>query len=56
MGRRLKTAEGKKIYKKRKETVEPVFGIIKQAKRFPPVSAERARESKSGMGDRVPWV
>ncbi|MDR1467980.1 MAG: transposase, partial [Spirochaetaceae bacterium] len=23
--------EGKKIYKKRKETVEPVFGIIKQA-------------------------
>jgi hypothetical protein len=42
MGRRLKTAEGKKIYKKRKETAEPVFGIIKQAKRVPPVSAERA--------------
>jgi hypothetical protein len=28
MERRLKTAEGKKIYKKRKETVEPVFGIM----------------------------
>jgi transposase len=34
MGRRLKTAEGKKIYKKRKETVEPVFGIIKQTMGF----------------------
>jgi hypothetical protein len=30
----LKSAEGKKIYKKRKETVEPVFGIIKQAMEF----------------------
>ena len=34
MGDRLKSAEGKKIYKKRKETVEPVFGIIKQAMGF----------------------
>ncbi|MDR2070395.1 MAG: transposase, partial [Treponema sp.] len=34
MARRLKTAEGKKVYKKRKETVEPVFGIIKQAMGF----------------------
>jgi hypothetical protein len=34
MARRLKTEEGKKIYKKRKETVEPVFGILKQAMRF----------------------
>jgi hypothetical protein len=34
MARRLKTAEGKRIYKKRKETVEPVFGIIKQAMGF----------------------
>jgi transposase len=34
MARRLKSAEGKKIYKKRKETVEPVFGIIKQAMGF----------------------
>jgi hypothetical protein len=34
MARRLKTAEGKKIYKKRKETAEPVFGIIKQAMGF----------------------
>jgi hypothetical protein len=29
MRERLKSAEGKAIYKKRKETVEPVFGIIK---------------------------
>jgi hypothetical protein len=42
IARRLKTAEGKKIYKKRKETAGPVFGIIKQEKRVPPVSAERA--------------
>ncbi|MDR0629964.1 MAG: transposase [Treponema sp.] len=34
MGQRLKSAEGKGIYKKRKETVEPVFGIIKQAMGF----------------------
>ena len=34
MGHRLRTAEGKQVYKKRKETVEPVFGIIKQAMRF----------------------
>jgi hypothetical protein len=42
IGRQLKTAEGKEIYKKRKKTVEPVFGIIKQEKRVPSVSAERA--------------
>jgi hypothetical protein len=29
MAHRLKTKEGKNKYKKRKETVEPVFGIIK---------------------------
>jgi hypothetical protein len=34
MGHRLKTAKGKAIYKKRKETVEPVFGIIKAAMGF----------------------
>jgi hypothetical protein len=28
---KLKTCTGKAIYKKRKETVEPVFGIIKAA-------------------------
>jgi hypothetical protein len=31
---RLKTLEGKKIYAKRKSTVEPVFGIIKQVLGF----------------------
>ncbi|GHU61728.1 IS1182 family transposase ISMac1 [Spirochaetia bacterium] len=34
MGHKLKTAKGKAIYKKRKETVEPVFGIIKSAMGF----------------------
>jgi transposase len=34
MARRLKSREGKGIYKKRKETVEPVFGIIKQVPGF----------------------
>jgi hypothetical protein len=34
MARRQKTAKGKKIYRKRKETVEPVFVIIKQALGF----------------------
>jgi hypothetical protein len=29
MAHKLKTEKGKAIYKKRKETVEPVFGIIK---------------------------
>jgi hypothetical protein len=28
MARRVKTKKGKAVYKKRKETVEPVFGII----------------------------
>ncbi len=31
MAHRLDTAEGKQLYGLRKETVEPVFGIIKQA-------------------------
>jgi hypothetical protein len=31
---KLKTSRGKAIYKKRKETVEPVFGIIKSAMGF----------------------
>jgi len=30
MHKKLKSAEGKGIYKKRKQTVEPVFGIIKE--------------------------
>jgi hypothetical protein len=34
MAAKVKSAEGKEIYKKRKETVEPVFGIIKQAMGF----------------------
>jgi hypothetical protein len=34
MRRRLRTATGRAAYKKRKETVEPVFGIIKSAMGF----------------------
>ena len=34
MSRKLKTEEGKLVYKKRKETVEPVFGIIKSVMGF----------------------
>lgn len=34
MRARLRTKEGQEIYAKRKETVEPVFGIIKQAMGF----------------------
>ena len=34
MARKLKTKRGKEIYKKRKETVEPVFGIIKHVMGF----------------------
>jgi hypothetical protein len=54
MARRLKTAEGKKLYKKRKETVEPVFGIIKQAMGFRqfllrgPEKANGERKDKTG--------
>jgi transposase len=34
MRQRLKSTRGKEVYGKRKETVEPVFGIIKQAMGF----------------------
>lgn len=34
MAYRLKTGEGRTIYKKRKETVEPVFGIVKSVMDF----------------------
>jgi len=34
MKHRLKTASGRKLYAKRKSTVEPVFGIIKHVMRF----------------------
>ena len=34
MAHKLKSAEGKEIYKRRKQTVEPVFGIIKEVLGF----------------------
>ena len=43
MKHRLKTIQGRKLYRLRKQTVEPVFGIIK--------SAMRNRMS-SGVGGR----
>jgi len=34
MRHKLKTAEGRAVYKMRKQIVEPVFGQIKEARRF----------------------
>ncbi|MFA7172281.1 MAG: transposase [Kiritimatiellia bacterium] len=34
MSKRLKTSEGRTLYKLRKQTVEPVFGIIKEVMGF----------------------
>ena len=34
MAHRLETARGKQLYGQRKQTVEPVFGIIKEALHF----------------------
>ncbi len=34
MRHKLKTAEGRAVYKTRKQIVEPVFGQIKEARRF----------------------
>ena len=34
MAHKLKTSEGSELYKLRKQTVEPVFGIIKHCMRF----------------------
>ncbi len=34
MGRKVRTARGQRIYSKRKQIVEPVFGQIKDARGF----------------------
>jgi hypothetical protein len=34
MAEKMKTESGRKLYRLRKQTVEPVFGIIKQAMGF----------------------
>jgi transposase len=49
---RLKTQEGKKLYAKRKSTVEPVFGIIKNIMGFRQFML-RGLESVSGEWDLV---
>jgi hypothetical protein len=43
MSHRLQTPEGKKLYALRKQTPEPVFGIIKSVMGFPPVPSARPR-------------
>jgi Transposase DDE domain. len=52
MKHRLKTPEGKKIYAKRKSTVEPVFGIIKAIMGFRQFSL-RGLEAVSGEWNLV---
>jgi IS5 family transposase len=47
MGQKLKTPEGKEIYGKRKITVEPVFGIIKEVMGFRQFSL-RGKEAVNG--------
>lgn len=47
MGQKLKTPEGKEIYGKRKMTVEPVFGIIKEVMGFRQFSL-RGKEAANG--------
>jgi hypothetical protein len=50
MIRKLKTKKGKGIYKKRKETVEPVFGIIKSVmgfRQFMPRSIEKVNTERA---------
>ena len=45
MAHRLKTPEGRKLYALRKQTPEPVFGIIKSALEFPRIFIARPRQS-----------
>jgi len=45
--RRLKTPEGKALYKQRKQTVEPVFGIIKEVLGFRRFSMRGKKKAKT---------
>jgi hypothetical protein len=47
MREKLRTEEGKALYRKRFQTVEPVFGIIKEAMGFRGFSL-RGKEKVSG--------
>jgi hypothetical protein len=47
MGQKLKTPEGKEIYGKRKMTIEPIFGIIKEVMGFRQFSL-RGKEAANG--------
>ena len=49
MTHRLKTSVGKTLYRLRKQTVEPVFGIIKEVLGFRRFLFTRAGESVAGM-------
>jgi len=47
MAHRLRTREGRERYKLRKQTVEPVFGIIKQAMGFRQVSMRGRKKAET---------
>jgi hypothetical protein len=49
MKAKLETEDGKNRYKQRKQTVEPVFGIIKSAMGFPPFPSARSRQCRKRM-------
>ena len=49
MRERLGSAEGKALYKLRKQTVEPVFGQPR-GPRLPPVPQARPRSGERGVG------
>ena len=49
MAHRLKTAVGQALYRLRKQTVEPVFGIIKEGDGVPALPVARAGEGCAGM-------
>jgi len=47
MNKLLKSKEGKEIYKKRKQTIEPVFGIIKEILGFRQFSLRGEQETNA---------
>ena len=49
MRHRLRTAAGKKLYRPRQQTVEPVFGIIKEAMGFRRFSLRRLAFTADGF-------
>jgi hypothetical protein len=54
MAHKLKTKAGRALYALRKQTVEPVFGIIKSRARIPSVLPARPEESLGRMDAGLP--